>query len=215
MSNMNYPPACPHDDIQEVFKDVFWVHGSIRVGPGMRMNRNMVIIREGEKLLIINPVRLSVETENELRKLGVVSWVMRLGDFHGIDDQYYIDKFGALLTESTALPVSGMKFIAYESALYPEGVLYLPDHSLLITCDSIQYHMDWSYTSNFTRIVLKLMGFRLGLFIGKPWLKRVTSKGANLVTDFERILSLNFNNLIAAHGGVLKNDAQGKLNGSQ
>ncbi|MEC7546992.1 MAG: hypothetical protein VXZ05_00080 [Pseudomonadota bacterium] len=54
-----YSPAFPHQDIQELFPDVFWVHGSVRVGPGMRLNRNMLILREGRELTLVNPIRLS------------------------------------------------------------------------------------------------------------------------------------------------------------
>ena len=38
----HYPAAQRHDPIEELFEDVFWVHGSMRFAPGMRINRNMV-----------------------------------------------------------------------------------------------------------------------------------------------------------------------------
>lgn len=53
------PPAYPHDPIVELFPEVFLLHGSIRMGRGMRMNRNMLILRQDGELSLINPVRMS------------------------------------------------------------------------------------------------------------------------------------------------------------
>ena len=50
-----YPPAFPHDPITPIFHNVYLVHGSIRIGPGMRMNRNMVIVKSGDELTLIQP----------------------------------------------------------------------------------------------------------------------------------------------------------------
>jgi hypothetical protein len=44
----NYPAALPHEPIEQILPDVFLVHGSARVGPVMRMNRNMIIVCDGE-----------------------------------------------------------------------------------------------------------------------------------------------------------------------
>jgi hypothetical protein len=39
-----YPAPSPHDAIEEIFPEVFMVHGSIRMAPGMQINRNMVVV---------------------------------------------------------------------------------------------------------------------------------------------------------------------------
>lgn len=224
-----YAPAFPHDPIVPLFDNVYLVHGSIKIGPGMRMNRNMVIIRDGTDLCLINPVRLN---EGELRKLealGTVRHVMRLGDFHGLDDPFYVDRYKAsfwcqpgqgtyktptpshVIGAVTAPPVANAEFFVFEGASFPEAALLLKQHKLLITTDSIQYWPDWSYTTLFTKFVLWLMGFRLTLLIGGPWLKRVTPKGGSLLSEFERLLSLDFEHLVAAHGQLLKHDAKPML----
>lgn len=51
-----YAPASPHGNIEQLFWDIFWVQGSIRTGPAMSMNRNMVIIRQNHELTLINAV---------------------------------------------------------------------------------------------------------------------------------------------------------------
>lgn len=50
-----HPPAFPHDPIVEIFEDVYLVRGSIRIGPGMRMGRNMLIVKHDEELPLSIP----------------------------------------------------------------------------------------------------------------------------------------------------------------
>lgn len=224
-----YAPAFPHDPITQIFDGVYLLHGSIKIGPGMRMNRNMIVIQEGAYLCLINPVRLNDEELTKLDAMGTVRHVMRLGDFHGLDDQFYVDRYKAsfwcqpgqetyktpapshVISATVAPPVSGAEFFIFEGAIFPEAALLLKQHKLLITTDSIQYWSDWSYTSPFTKFVLWLMGFRLTLLIGGPWLKRVTEKGGSLLPEFERLLSLDFEHLVAAHGQLLKHQAKPML----
>lgn len=56
------------------------------------MNRNMVIVKSGDELALINPVRLSDAALSQLDALGNVRHVLRLGDFHGLDDRFYVDR---------------------------------------------------------------------------------------------------------------------------
>ena len=42
-----YPAAYPHDQIKIIFPGVFLLHGRIKMGPTVRMNRNMLILQSG------------------------------------------------------------------------------------------------------------------------------------------------------------------------
>ncbi|WP_228133148.1 hypothetical protein [Alkanindiges illinoisensis] len=166
---------------------------------------------------------------NRLNQLGHVRHVIRLGDFHGLDDQFYIDIYQAhfwsqpnhatykelvpdsFVSSSTKPPINDAEFFIFNTAQYPEAALFIRSAKLLITTDSIQYWTNWKYMSFATKIILFIMGFRLGLFIGGPWLKRVTPKGKSLQTDFENLLQLDFDALIAAHGTLLKSNAKTQL----
>ena len=55
------------------------------------------------------------------------------------------------------------------------------------------------------------MGFRLGLFIGDPWLKKVSQQKDALKKDFENLLQLDFTSLISAHDNILKDSAKDNL----
>ena len=50
------------------------------------------------------------------------------------------------------------------------------------------------------KLVMYPMGFFTPCVIGPFWLKAVTSTGGSVRADFERVLALDFDNLISAHG---------------
>lgn len=221
-----HPPAYPHDPIVELFPDVYLLHGSIRMGPGMRMNRNMLILRQDGELTLVNPVRMSEAGLKDLDALGKVVHLIRLGDFHGLDDRFYVERYRArfwcqagqgsykeptpdiVFNAATDAPVRGASFFVYEHARFPEAAILVARHRLLIATDSLQFYNDFSYFSGITKFAFRLLGFKSGLNIGAPWIKRVTPKGGSLKPDFERLLKLDFDALIGAHGGLLKTGAK-------
>ena len=85
----SHPPAYPHDPVEEIAPNVFMVRGSIKLNALMRITRNMAVIRHEGTLTLVNPIRLSPAGEAELRALGDIKRIIRLG-LHGIDDRYYI-----------------------------------------------------------------------------------------------------------------------------
>ena len=225
-----YPPAYPHDEMKNLYPGVYLLHGSIKMGPGMRMNRNMVVLKNGKELILINPVRMADDGLSRLDELGSVKYILRLGDFHGLDDAFYLDRYKCefwaqngqktykspqptkQISAGTESPFPNSEFFIFESAKYPEAALLLKDHKMLITTDSVQYHSDWSYFTWFAKFAFKLLGFKVGINIGPPWLKHVTPKGSTMKTDFDKLLALDFNSIIAAHGWQLKSGAKEALN---
>jgi len=220
-----FPPACPHGEIQTLYPEVFWVQGSIKVGPGMSLNRNMVILRAGRSLTLINPVRLDDDGLRALDALGEVTRIIRLGDFHGRDDAFYRDRYpclfwaqsgqttypesdiDVLIDEAAPGPIKDSQFFVFRHARFPEAALLLRQHGLLITTDALQYYQNWRYFSPFTKFVFRVFGFRRGMNIGGPWLKRVTPRHGSLEEDFQRLCALPFDALIAAHGQPLRHGA--------
>ncbi|MFQ5635701.1 MAG: hypothetical protein ACE5G3_10290, partial [Gammaproteobacteria bacterium] len=85
-----YPLALPHDPIREIGPDLYFAPGTIDVAPLMRVSRNMVIVRDGDTLTLVNPIRLSPQGEADLEALGTVRHAVRLGYFHGVDDAYTV-----------------------------------------------------------------------------------------------------------------------------
>jgi len=224
-----YPAAYPHDEIIELYPDLFLLHGSIKVAPMTLISRNMVIIRSGNELTLINPVRMNDQSLASLDALGKVVRVVRLGDFHGLDDAFYIDRYNCefwaqagqetyktpepttVFDASTISPIPNTEFFIFETALFPEAALFIKEHGLLITTDAVQYYGDWSYFNLSSKLAFKVLGFRFGINIGPIWLKRVTPKGRSMRRDFERLLEFDFDALISAHGTLLESGAKQQL----
>src|SRR5215212_2095891 len=93
----SFPPALPHGELREIFPDVFFVTGSIAM-PGpvpVRFSRNMVVVRQGARLVLVNSMRLTDGGLRALDALGRVTDVLRLAGFHGADDAFYKGHYGA------------------------------------------------------------------------------------------------------------------------
>ena len=219
-----------HGPIQEITDDVFWVQGSVQLAPGMRLTRNMVIVRNGDDLTIVSAVRLSPEGEAELEGLGTPRHVVKIGFFHGMDDAYYLERFGATYwalpggtrpEDPTAdkelrpdsLPNPDAELFEFRDSKEREGALLIKRAGgILITCDAVQ---NWSTSkgcSLLARVASHVIGFRRRpAQIGPPWRKQMTPDGATLQPDFERLAELDFAHLIAAHGQPLRDSAKQDL----
>ena len=95
-----FTPLMPHGEIETVFDDVFFVTGTSRPnfgGEQWQFSRNMTILRENGALTLVNTVRLDEAGLETLDGLGRVVNVVKIGGFHGIDDPFYVDRYGAKL----------------------------------------------------------------------------------------------------------------------
>lgn len=230
MSNSDasrYPDACPHEPIREIAQDVFFAPGTVRMAPLMQFSRNMVIVRHGGDLTLVNPIRLSAAGEADLEALGAVRHVMRLGLFHGMDDAYSVARFGAQfwcqagsdrypdpkpdheLTEGGPLPIPDATLFVFRETTRPECALLLRrGNGLLLTCDAIQHYADYERQSLLARLIMPFIGFPKRMLIGPFWLKYLTPKGGSIRPDFERLLELDFDALVGAHGTPMMRGAR-------
>lgn len=228
-----HPPVDRHLPLREIFPGA-WLAASelsmkIPLGLKVRFSRNMLAVLEPGGWVLLNPVRLSEAAEKELLAKGPIKHAVRLGTFHGRDDAYYADKFGATfwavpgpqgfseppiareITEGGELPIAGAKAVVFKNASQAECVIHLPQHRLLVTCDSVQHYDNDPLISTLGRIVMRRLGFFTPCVIGPMWLKGVTPEGGSLKPDFERILALDFDNLISSHGTLKKGGARQAL----
>ena len=92
-----HPAALPHGSIHEVLPNIYFVTGTVAL-PGrlpVRFSRNMTIVREGERLVLINTVRLNEAGLAALDALGKVTDIVRLAGNHGMDDPFYRERYKA------------------------------------------------------------------------------------------------------------------------
>ncbi len=223
---MAHPPAYPHDPIEEILPDVFMVRGTIRLNALMRISRNMAIVRHQGELSLVDPIRLSESEERRLEALGSVKRILRLGPMHGVDDPYYVERYGSELWApavseahpalkpdvqigpDTALPFPDAELFRFEGLVQPECALLLRrDGGLLLTCDSIQSYGDYRHNNTVARLVMPLIGFPKTTLIGPFWLKLMVPEGGSIEGEFRRLLQLDFDKLLSAHGALVESGA--------
>jgi hypothetical protein len=212
---------------------MYFVTGTVGM-PGplpVRISRNMTIVKEGERLVLINSVRLNDPGLRALDALGKVTDVIRLAANHGMDDPFYKDRYGAKVwavrgqrytagfdTSSprtyfepdaemdavTALPLAGARLYVIDSQP-PEGLLLLERHDgTLIAGDCLQHwHETDSYFSWLGKLMMRTMGFIKPYNVGPGWLKFCKPPKEQL----RGILALRFINVLPSHGAAVLGDA--------
>lgn len=222
-----FPPALAHGSLEEVFPDVFFVSGSMETvlqGMDWQFSRNMTVVREGERLVLVNSVRLSDEGLAELDQLGKVTDVIRLGALHGRDDAFYVERYGSeywampgieddnglkptrSLTGDDPLPIADASVFEFRTTSIPEGILRL-DRSggILIACDALQ---NWltpdEYFSDDSRKLMTDMNFFTPANIGPVWHQAASPEA----DDFSRLKDLSFKHALCGHGEPLHDTAQ-------
>ncbi len=231
-SKRTAPPALPHGALREVLPGIHFVTGTVRMpGPPVRFSRNMVVIREGERLVLVNSIRLSDAGLAELDALGKVTDVIRLAANHGMDDPFYADRYRARVwalagqrytagfdtkkretyfaadveaSVETELPLEGARLYVIHSEP-PEGILFLSRNGgVAIAGDALQHwHEPDEYFNFLGRVMMRAMGFMKPHNVGPGWLKQCRPPKP----DLEGILGLGFEHLLPAHGAPVLGNA--------
>ncbi|MCP8900661.1 hypothetical protein [Gilvimarinus xylanilyticus] len=226
-SNPNaFPPALAHGTIEEVFTDVFCISGAMEtvlMDMDWRFSRNMTVVRDGDRLILINTVRLNDEGLAQLERLGTVTDVIRLGALHGRDDAFYLDRYQASywvmpgiktepehgarpLEPTSTLPIGDASLFAFETSKIPEGILHLQrDGGILIACDALQ---NWltpdEHFCDSSRERMETMGFFTPANVGPVWHQVAEPKAE----DFHRLKALEFKHALCGHGEPVRNNAR-------
>jgi hypothetical protein len=221
-----FPPALPHGNLEEVFPGVFFVSGAMETvlqGMDWKFSRNMTVVRDGDRLIIINSVRLSDAGLAELDRLGRVTDVIRLGSLHGRDDPFYVNRYGAeywampgmehetglkatrSLTEDS-LPITDASVFEFHTTQIAEGILRLDrEGGVLIACDALQNWLNPDeYFSDSSRELMTNMGFFTPANLGPVWVQAANPAAA----DFARLKELSFKHALCGHGDPLRDTAQ-------
>lgn len=230
---MTHPNALPHDPVKEIAENLFVVHGSVQLMPIMRITRNMAVVRHQGQLTLINAVRLDDAGLRSLEALGEVSHVLRLGPLHGMDDPFYVDRYKANfwsfeggttytkpdithpLSVGCDLPFPDASLFAFSDLNEPEGAILL-DRSpgVLLTCDAVQSYSTpphMPHTAWLTRLLMPLVGFPNETIIGPIWLKKMAKDPKGIRSEFERLLNLDFDQLLCGHGTFVAKNAHAEL----
>ncbi|SDT96278.1 hypothetical protein [Halopseudomonas salegens] len=222
----SFPAALAHNAIEEVLPDLFFVTGAMEtvlMDLDWQFSRNMTVVRDGERLILINTVRLDDNGLAELDRLGNVTDVVRLGALHGRDDAFYLDRYQAdywvmpgmeteqrstthVLGQKPQLPISDASVFQFQTTSIPEGVLHLHrDGGILIACDALQ---NWLQADEHfcpaSQERMEQMGFFTPANVGPVWMQAATPDAE----DFIRLKSLNFRHALCGHGEPLLDNAK-------
>jgi hypothetical protein len=225
MKEREFPPALPHGELRELFPDIFFVTGTMTVaGKPLSFSRNMTVVRENGLLTLINSVRLDERGLKALEALGTVEHVIRLAGFHGMDDPFYKDRYGAkvwavkgqtyvagfdpaaepyfqadeLIDAASALPLEGSRLYEFKSARPTEAVMVLlRDGGILVSGDALQnWRSTDRYFSLMARVMMRFGGFIKACNVGPGWHKFAKPS----VDDLTGLLDLRFEHVLPAHG---------------
>lgn len=230
---MSHPQATPHSLPEEIATDLFFVYGSVRINPLILFSRNMAVLRHAGELTLVNPVRMNPAGLVALEALGEVRHVLRLGALHGMDDPFYLQRYDArfwsfpggtsypgpvideTLTEGGPLPVPDAQLFEFHGIHQPEGALLLTrGPGILLTTDAIQSYTTpphKPHTSLFARLLTPLRGFPNETLVGPIWTQLMTDDRPALRREFKRLLTLEFDQLLSAHGTFLPAGAKAEV----
>lgn len=218
--------------VEKVFDDIWWAWGTVQFLPGAVFPRNMTLVREGEELVVLHPVMMPTVQQKHIDSIGPIRHVVRLGDFHGMDNAHYVASYGAThwspkdatplgelkvdreLAPGAPTPFADGTLYAFEVAKVPEMVIHLKRHGgILLTCDSVQNWETRPAGASFIgQVMSRMMGFRGRACIGPGWRKESEPKeGDGFGPRFRELLDLDFKHILSAHGRPILETAKDDL----
>lgn len=234
-----FAEAQPHGEIRQLFDDIYFVTGSmtLREPLPMRFSRNMVILRHGDELTLVNSVRLDEQGLRQLDQLGQVKHVFRLAAFHGCDDPFYQARYDAViwsvdapyvpgmkrhprpeecyfspdrtLTDRCELPLANADYLEIKTCFPLEGLLLLHrDGGIMICGDAFQ---NWPQPDDFFdtsgKLFLRLMGSFKPCIVGPEWYRLCRPDPEKFIN----VLDYPFEHLLPAHGEPVLHNAHARF----
>jgi len=232
-------PASPHGRLQELFDGIWFVRGGIKMPMRMpmRIGRSMTVVRVDEGLVLLNSMRLTDAGLKELDALGPVKHVIRIAGFHGRDDGFYRERYGAKvyaiegqsyvrglgpqkenpetymkpdvwLNEQSVLPIADAKLKVFSTSSPPEALCLIQRYGgILVAGDALQHT---PRPDQYTSFLAKIMMKRMGFF--KPY-----NVGPGWLqfahpsaADVRSVLDLDFEHVLPAHGDAVIGGAKEK-----
>ena len=204
----------------------------------IKIGRAMTVVRGDEGLVIFNSMRLSDEGFRELESLGEVKHVVRVAGFHGRDDAFYRERYGATvyaikgqryfrgmlsreqadgpsfmepdvwLDEQGTLPLAGARLKVIGSSRPTEALCLLEREGGILIAGDSLQHTP--VPDEFCNWPAKVMMKRYGFF--KPY-----NVGPGWLqfarpsaAEVQSILELEFEHVLPAHGEPVIGDAKQK-----
>jgi hypothetical protein len=223
----HFPPALEHSMPVEVFPNLFLITGAMETvinDTDWKFSRNMIIVRQGEDLILINTIRLDSAGLEALSQLGNVRHIFRLGALHGRDDAFYKHTFDAklwapegvlvdenininhFLTDDCECALDDSRVFCFRTTQLPESILHIDRHGgILIACDALQnWESPDQYFSEASLRIMSDLGYFQRANYGPLW-KNLNQPAEE---DFLRLEELSFDHVLCGHGRPLLGGAK-------
>jgi len=238
---LEHPKALAHGIIQKLFDDVWFVQGAVKMPMllPMKISHSMTIVKnpENNALTLVNAMRLSEDGLQELAALGKVANVLRIGGYHGKDDGYYRERFGAKiyaikgqvytrkmdtttnvddgylqpdywLEEGSALPINAATLKILKTPNPVEALVLLEkEGGILITGDSLQ---NTPAPDRFVNFPARIMMKKMGFYKQYNVGPAWLQFAKPQLSEVRAILDLNFSHVLPGHGDPVIGDAKEK-----
>lgn len=235
------PGAMAHGRITKLFEDIWFVKGAMKMPMllPMKISRSMTIIRNPStnELTLINSLRLDEAGLVELEKLGKVANVIRVAGFHGRDDGFYREKYGARiyairgqayvhkfendtkteegymqpdvwLDKESVLPIESASLKIFETAKPTEAILIIErEGGILVTGDSLQNTPE---PDQYVNLPARLMMKKMGFYKDYNIGPGWLGFANPAEAEVRSILDLDFEHVLPAHGDPVINGAREK-----
>ena len=219
-----YFPLLKHKDIELVTQNIYELRGTMKLFGLFQYSRNMHIIKVNNELALINPIRVDSKTLTKIAELGQIKHIYKIGELHGVDIPFYMDRFepklwalrndksikdlrvSEYLDEFDKLPFCSSRVSIIASSKIAEAILIYPGgEGSLISCDAFVNMKEDPMANWLTRNLTKLLP--KPCLVGPNWIKFAKPEKQELIS----ILDNNFCNLLTAHGDCILGDAKEKL----
>jgi len=242
MKNLN--KILPHGIIKKVFENVWFVEGQVTIPMPIpipiKISKSMTIIRNplSNELTLVNSMPLNEEGLKELASLGDIKNTLRVGGFHGRDDNFYKEKFGTkiyaieghayskkfdkvpikpengylmadvLLDENSTLPIENAYLKIFKTSNPVEAILCLDQEGGILVTGDSLQNTP--VPNEFCNFFGKMMMKKMKFY--KPY-----NIGPGWVEfakpsleDIRSILDINFENVLPGHGEAVIGNAKDK-----
>ena len=234
-------PLLPHGQLEAVFDNIWMVTGQMNMPMSikMTMSRNMTIVRnpDTQTLCLINTVRLSEAGLQALDALGKVTTVIRLAGYHGRDDAFFQQHYGAKvyaiegqvyaremdvhkndyepymqpdvwMKNTDDLPLDNAQLHLLAGAHPPEAVLLLEQNEgVLVAGDCLQNMAKPDEYVNFPMRIMMRLSGFFKAFNVGPFWLKLAKPNKSAVRS---LLELDFEHVLPAHGDPVLNAAKRK-----
>lgn len=202
-------------------------------------NMTVYLCPSSGEVTIFNALRMPEVVEDAIIALGPVKHVVKLGQFHGSADAYYVKnpKFGSPrywgvkgMTTAEGLdfsdtlgpgnaPIAGSEVVIIDGMPYPESVILVPVPGrprALIVCDALSHISSFSLFSYVTRPIMWWLNFLCEDGAPVPptlWLKSAVKLmgEAAVVGWFEKLFAMDWGAFTCAHGPSIAECDRGRL----